>query len=81
LSWGANATALYAQGDPCCTFQPISSLTVSATGVVFNQAVTTDISLGYRPHFNATTNLIYSDGGAISNPSTLAMVGTSRHRD
>ncbi len=75
LTWGADATALYAQGDPCCSFQPISSLTVSATGVVFNQAVTSDIYLGYRPHFDATTNLIYSDGGAISDPSTLAMVG------
>jgi hypothetical protein len=75
LTWGANATALYAQGDPCCSFQPISSLTVSATGAVFNQAVTSDIYLGYRPHFDATTSLIYSDGGAISDPSTLAMVG------
>jgi hypothetical protein len=75
LTWGADATALYAQGDPCCSSQPISSLTVSATGVVFNQAVTTDIYLGYRPHFDATTSLIYSDGGAISDPATLAMVG------
>ena len=75
LTWGADATALYAQGDPCCSFQPISSLTVSATGLVFDQALTTDIYLGYRPHFDATTSLIYSDGGAISAPSTLAMVG------
>jgi hypothetical protein len=75
LTWGADATALYAQGDPCCSFQPISSLTVSSTGVVFNQAVTTDIYLGYRPHFDAATSLVYSDGGAISDPSTLAMVG------
>ena len=75
LTWGADATALYAQGDPCCSSQAISSLTVSATGVLFNQAVTSDVYLGYRPHFDAATSLIYSDGGAISNPSTLAMVG------
>jgi hypothetical protein len=75
LIWGADATALYAQGDDCCTFQPISSLTVSSTGVVFDQSLTTDIYLGYRLHFDAGTGLIYSDGGAITQPSTLAQVG------
>jgi hypothetical protein len=75
LTWGGDATALYAQGDDEISNQPISSLTVSSSGVVFDQAVTTDISLGLRPHFDVVTGLIYSDGGAVTQPSTLAQVG------
>jgi IPT/TIG domain len=75
LTWGADTTALYAQGDDCCSSQPISSLTVSNTGVVFDQSNTSDIYLGYRLHFDAGTDLLYSDGGAVTQPSTLAMVG------
>jgi hypothetical protein len=75
LAWGADATALFAQGDDCCTWQPISSLTVSSAGVVLNQVNRNDIYLGYRLHFDAGTNLLYSDGGAVTAPSTLAQVG------
>jgi hypothetical protein len=75
LTWGADATALYAQGDDGISSQPISRLTVSSTGVVFQQSVSTDIYLGFRPHFDAVTGFIYSDGGAITQPSTLAQVG------
>ena len=75
LTWGADATALYAQGDDEISNQPISSLTVSSTGVVFDQAVTTDNFLGLRPHFDVVTGLIYSDGGEVTQPSTLAQVG------
>jgi hypothetical protein len=75
LTWGADATALYAQGDDEISNQPISSLTVSSSGVVFDQAVTTDNFLGLRPHFDVVTGLIYSDGGAVTQPSTLAQVG------
>ncbi len=75
LTWGADATAIYAQGDICCTFQPISSLSVSASGLVFDQVSRTDDYLGYRPHFDVGTGLIYSDGGAVTQPSNLAQVG------
>jgi hypothetical protein len=74
LTWGADGTALYAQGDDGISSQPISQLTVSSSGVVFDQDVTHDIYLGYRPHFDIPTGLIYGDGGAIIQPSTLAMV-------
>ena len=74
LTWGADATALYALGDDAFTLQPISRLTVSSSGVVFDQALTNDIYLGFRPHFDAPTGLIYGDGGAIIQPSTLALV-------
>jgi hypothetical protein len=74
LTWGADATALYALGDEAISSQPISKLTVSSSGVVFDQTVTTDTYLGFRPHFDAATGLIYGDGGAVIQPSTLAMV-------
>jgi hypothetical protein len=75
LAWGADATALFAQGDDCCSLQPISSLTVSSAGVVLDQTNRNDLYLGYRLHFDAGTNLLYSDGGAVTAPSTLAQVG------
>lgn len=75
LTWGADATAVYAQGDDGISNQPISSLTVSSSGIAFDQSSSTDIDLGYRPHFDAGTGLIYSDGGAVTQPSTLSQVG------
>ena len=75
LAWGADATALFAQGDDCCSDQPISSLTVSSAGVALNQTNRKDIYLGYRLHFDAGANLLYSDGGAVTDPSTLTQIG------
>lgn len=74
LTWGADGTALYAFGDDGVTSQPVSKLTVSSSGVVFDQEVTNNIYLGYRPHFDIPTGLLYGDGGAIIQPSTLASV-------
>jgi IPT/TIG domain len=75
LSWGADDTVLFAQGSDDVSSQPIYSLSVSSAGVSFHQSDDTDIYLGYRPHFDAMTGLIYSDGGAVTQPSTLKMVG------
>jgi hypothetical protein len=75
LAWGADDTTLYAQGADGLSRQPIYSLTVSSAGLAFHQSDDTDIYLGYRPHFDAATGLIYSDGGAVTQPSTLTMVG------
>jgi hypothetical protein len=75
LTWGADGTALYAQGADDISRQPIYSLTVSSAGIAFHQSDDTDIYLGYRPHFDAATGLIYSDGGAVTQPSTLTMLG------
>ena len=75
LTWGADATAIYAQGATGITWQPISALTVSDSGIVFDQSSSADTYLGYRPHFDAGTGLIYSDGGGVTQPSTLAQVG------
>ena len=65
LTWGSDATTVYTQGMPGMTFQPISSLTVSSTGIAFNTRSTADTYLGFRPHFDAGTGLIYSDGGLV----------------
>jgi hypothetical protein len=75
MTWGHDATAVYTQGIPGTTFQPISSLTVSNTGIAFNRSSTADAYLGYRPHFDTGTGLIYSDGGAVTRPSDLSQVG------
>jgi hypothetical protein len=75
LTWGADDTALYAQGADGISSQSIYSLTVSSAGIAFHQSDDKDIYLGYRPHFDAATGLIYSDGGAVTQPSTLTMVG------
>jgi hypothetical protein len=75
LTWGGDATAVYTQGMQGITFQPISSLTVSSTGIAFNRRSTADNYLGYRPHFDTGTGLIYSDGGAVTRPSDLSQVG------
>jgi hypothetical protein len=75
LTWGADATAVYTQGTEYISWQPISALTVSSSGIVFDQSSSADTYLGYRPHFDAGTGLIYSDGGGITQPSTLSQVG------
>jgi hypothetical protein len=75
LAWGADPTVLYAQGTDDSSFQPIYSLAVSNTGVAFQQSSDTDIYLGWRPHFDAGTGLIYSDGGAVTQPAPLTQVG------
>ena len=75
LTWGADDIALYAQGADDLSREPIYSLAVSSDGIAFQQSDDTDVYLGYRPHFDAATGLIYSDGGAVTQPSTLTMVG------
>jgi hypothetical protein len=74
LTWGADPTFLYAHGSKS-TPQTIYGLTISSAGVAFQQSSNTDIYLGWRPHFDAGTGLIYSDGGAVTQPTTLAQVG------
>jgi hypothetical protein len=75
LTWGADATAIYAQGSRDVATAPISALTVSSSGIVFDQSSSGGVNLGYRPHFDAGTGLIYSDGGMVTKPSDLSQVG------
>jgi hypothetical protein len=75
LTWGANSTALYAQSDYTATPQYLSALSVSADGVTLNQTFNSNNYLGYRPHFDADTGYIYSDGGAVTNPADGTQVG------
>jgi IPT/TIG domain len=76
LQWGANATALYAANNEDTGFD-FYTLTVNASGVVLDKdygGVFSDF--GIRIHYDAGTNLVYSDDGHIVNPSDGLPAGT-----
>ncbi len=75
LTWGADNTALYAQSDDAISTEYLAALSVSPAGVAFDKTLSSNIYLGYRPHFDAGTGYIYSDGGAVTNPTDGTQVG------
>ena len=75
LVWGKNDSTLYAQSSNEIDVQYISILDVAPSGVTLNQTFSNDNYLGWRPHFDAGTGLIYSDGGAVTDPGSGLMVG------
>jgi hypothetical protein len=75
LAWGADSTALYAQSGSDSSSQYLSALSVSSDGVTLKQTFNSNNYLGYRPHFDAGTGYIYSDGGAVTNPADGTQVG------
>jgi trimeric autotransporter adhesin len=69
LAWGQDSTRLYAHSDPEIQGQSISVLAIDNAGVssrVAYDCCLTDI--GLRPHYDSGTNLVYSDGGRVTNP-------------
>ena len=75
LAWGNDATKLFANSDPVFEPQGFSSISVDATGITSRAGVSALTDLGLRPHFDPVTNLIYSDNGRITNPTTLEAAG------
>lgn len=75
LAWGADATTLFGQADPCCTNQGLFSIPVSSFGVSTANVLNSG-SLGTRVHYDSGTKLLYSDSGVITNPVGPAQVGT-----
>jgi hypothetical protein len=75
LAWGADATALFGQADPCCTNQGLFGVPVSSFGVSAVNALNSGY-LGSRVYYDSGTKLLYSDSGVITNPVGPAQVGT-----
>ena len=75
LAWGADATTLFGQTDPCCTNQGLFGVPVSSFGVSALNALNSG-GLGSRVHYGSGTKLLYSDSGVITNPVGPAQVGT-----
>ncbi|HEY4357359.1 MAG TPA: IPT/TIG domain-containing protein [Acidobacteriaceae bacterium] len=68
VTWGKDATRIYAQSDPEIQAQGLSILTVDSSGILsVTGAQTNGTYLGLRPHYDAGTGLVYSDGGEITN--------------
>ncbi len=76
LAWGIDATHLYAHSDPEFQGQSLSLFIVAAAGLTRTAAYSGYTNLGLRPHYDAATNLIYSDGGHIAEPIIGAEAGS-----
>ncbi|MGI4828544.1 MAG: beta strand repeat-containing protein, partial [Janthinobacterium lividum] len=76
LAWGSDATHLYAHSDPEFQGQSLSIFAVSSAGLSRTVALSGYTNLALRPHYDAGTNLVYSDGGHIADPLTGAEAGT-----
>ena len=75
LAWNSDATHLYAHSDPELQPQSLSIFTVGSAGLNLTEAFGGYTNLALRPHYDAATNLIYSDGGHIADPLTGAEAG------
>ena len=81
LAWGKDATRLYAHSDPEFQSQTFSVLAVDSTGVSAKVASVSSLgNLGLRPHYDAGTNLVYSDDGRITNPTDATAAGVLESR-
>ncbi|MES2390848.1 MAG: IPT/TIG domain-containing protein, partial [Acidobacteriota bacterium] len=76
LAWGKDSTSLFAHSDPIFQPQGLLLMSVDASGIgpspVGGGGVT---DIGLRPHYDAGTNLFYSDGGRISDPVSGIALG------
>lgn len=72
LAWGADATTLYGQSQ---IFEPqtLSAASVSPSGVTLTGTLNTG-NFGRHLHYLASTGLLYSDSGVITNPAGHAQV-------
>lgn len=80
LAWGSDATRLYAHSDPEIQGQSLSILAVSSAGLSRTAAFSSYTNLGLRPHYDAGTNLVYSDAGHIADPVTGVEAGSLSSR-
>jgi hypothetical protein len=76
LQWGADATSLFAANNDGSSFD-FYTLSVTPSGVSLTSDFPNTFSRFYKKiHFDAGTNLVYSDDGDAVNPSTGALVGS-----
>jgi sugar lactone lactonase YvrE len=75
VAWGKDSNHLFAQSDPNISSQSLYILSADGNGVV-QQAISGSITnLGLRPHYDLATNLIYGDGGRVSDPADASAAG------
>lgn len=75
LQWGSNASELYAANNED-TGLDFYTLTVGSTGVVLDNDYYGEFTeFGIRIHYDAGTQLVYSDDGLVIDPPTGAQVG------
>lgn len=68
LAWGKDATTLIGNSDPVFQPQGISVVAIDSTGVASVLGGISGLTdLGLRPHYDAGTNLVYTDGGDVAN--------------
>ncbi len=76
VAWGSDATRLFAHTDPVAQPQIFSLITIDSTGVIGTSTATAGRGYyGLRPHYDAGTNLVYSDGGQVTNPANGTPAG------
>jgi hypothetical protein len=76
ITWGRDATAIYAQSFVGGTPQNFDALMATSFGVSIKATAAAISGLGMRPHYDSGTNLIYSDYGRITNPVDASAVGS-----
>jgi IPT/TIG domain len=74
LTWGFDATTLYTQ-SPIASSESLYSTIVSPAGVILDKELIFQANLSFRPHFDAATGYVYSDGGQVTNPKDGTQVG------
>ena len=75
LAWGKDATRLFAHSDPVFQPQVISVLSIDSTGIASASSASGLTNIGLRPHYDSGTDLVYSDGGRITNPADDTAAG------
>jgi hypothetical protein len=81
LAWGKDSTQLFAHSDPNISSQTLYVFSVDGNGVTRRAASGFGLTnLGLRPHYDAVTNLVYGDGGRVSNPTDASAAGVFQAR-
>ena len=77
LTWGKDATKIFANSDPVFQPQGAAILSVDSTGIVSTSGFAGGEGyIGLRSHYDSGTNLVYSDGGNITSLDTATSPGT-----
>jgi hypothetical protein len=67
LTWGKDATRLFANSDPVAQPQNAAIFTVDSSGISSTIGVSKGLGyIGLRSHYDSGANLVYSDGGNIT---------------
>ena len=80
VAWGKDSTQLFAQSDSSISSQALYIFSADSNGIVEQAASGGITTLGLRPHYDSATNLIYGDGGRVSDPAAASAAGIFQAR-